>query len=454
MSSGLFQAEGDQRWGDPLRHVGHVRDVGGHSDQVFTRIIAGLDPMARVPRARDSDQWMSLVLASCDYPAALDRVTSLYPCDERSAMFTPPERMSSAQLLTLGLVNAMTGAWHGLDHVRSAAAFLSERTGPVSAGSEWMVVCAIRTLLLANRVDEAAEHADAAHRVMGEHSSRGWRARIASLRALAALLQGDVRTAVDLSERSLRSIQPQRWGSRIGEPLACAVLGNIALGRIGAAAHHLRTAPPELLGESSHSLWYRYALGHFCLHTGDPRGAVTWHMSCGRSLVEWGMPLEHLYHWRLSAAAAYQVLGEQDVAAHLVDAVLQSRVDEFREEAEESGVPVRAIFRAARELTLSLLTRHSADADFCLTLHRAHDQPPGWEAARPSGAPDERQRAPFLSALTDSELKVAHLAREGKQNKMIARELSITISTVEQHLTRAYRKLGIRTRRELRLVLG
>ncbi|MDX2681401.1 response regulator transcription factor [Streptomyces sp. NY05-11A] len=39
--------------------------------------------------------------------------------------------------------------------------------------------------------------------------------------------------------------------------------------------------------------------------------------------------------------------------------------------------------------------------------------------------------------------------RPGATNEQIARKLFITVSTVERHLTRAYRKLGIRRRTQL-----
>ena len=44
--------------------------------------------------------------------------------------------------------------------------------------------------------------------------------------------------------------------------------------------------------------------------------------------------------------------------------------------------------------------------------------------------------------LSPSERRVATLAASGKTNRAIARELHITDSTVEQHLTRVYRKTG------------
>ncbi|MDL4815414.1 helix-turn-helix transcriptional regulator [Actinomadura opuntiae] len=53
------------------------------------------------------------------------------------------------------------------------------------------------------------------------------------------------------------------------------------------------------------------------------------------------------------------------------------------------------------------------------------------------------------NGLTDAERRVAALAAHGYSNRQIARELFITVSTVEQHLTRVYRKLNVGRRAEL-----
>jgi DNA-binding CsgD family transcriptional regulator/tetratricopeptide (TPR) repeat protein len=63
-----------------------------------------------------------------------------------------------------------------------------------------------------------------------------------------------------------------------------------------------------------------------------------------------------------------------------------------------------------------------------------------------------RARADALSgvgALTASERRVADLATEGYTNKDIAQLLYVTPKTIEVHLSSVYRKLGIRSRREL-----
>ncbi|MCM3887558.1 helix-turn-helix transcriptional regulator [Frankia sp. R82] len=363
--------------------------------------------------------------------------------------------MGQGQRLALGLVNAMTRAWPGFDHRAGARDYLEDRGQQVIAGHEWMAACAVRTLLFSDRSADAARYADVVHSTLGERNPVGWRARITSLRASAALLDGDVQAAVDLGERALRMMQPRRWGTRIGEPLSVAVIGNVILGRLGTAAHYLRTAPSAVIEESSHALWYRYALGTFYLSTGNHRGAAESFMSCGRSLAEWGIPLDDICEWRLSAAAAYQLAGERDIAAHLVDLALRERLDEIRKSAADGDESLNRIYRATRESTLSALSEFSSEPDFYLMLRDMCGDGLGLSAAKFAARPAAMSRPiSFLATLTDSELKVASLVGQGRHNKEVARELNITTSTVEQHLTRVYRKLGVRNRRELRSVVS
>jgi DNA-binding CsgD family transcriptional regulator len=54
-----------------------------------------------------------------------------------------------------------------------------------------------------------------------------------------------------------------------------------------------------------------------------------------------------------------------------------------------------------------------------------------------------------VAALTPAERRVASLAAQGPTNREIAQTLFVTEKTVEIHLTRAYRKLGIRSRWQL-----
>ncbi|HLF69208.1 MAG TPA: AAA family ATPase [Gaiellaceae bacterium] len=58
-------------------------------------------------------------------------------------------------------------------------------------------------------------------------------------------------------------------------------------------------------------------------------------------------------------------------------------------------------------------------------------------------------RRPKGDVLTEMETQVATLAAAGRSNKAIAQTLHVSVHTVEAHLTRAYRKLGVQSRAEL-----
>ena len=59
-----------------------------------------------------------------------------------------------------------------------------------------------------------------------------------------------------------------------------------------------------------------------------------------------------------------------------------------------------------------------------------------------------------VAALTASERRVASLAATGRTNKEVAQELFVTVKTVETHLARAFQKLAISSRGELRQAMA
>jgi DNA-binding NarL/FixJ family response regulator len=70
------------------------------------------------------------------------------------------------------------------------------------------------------------------------------------------------------------------------------------------------------------------------------------------------------------------------------------------------------------------------------------------------GARPRRDAQSGVESLTPGERRVADLAVAGRSNREIAQELYVTPKTVEVHLSNAYRKLGIRSRRELERAMG
>jgi DNA-binding CsgD family transcriptional regulator len=69
------------------------------------------------------------------------------------------------------------------------------------------------------------------------------------------------------------------------------------------------------------------------------------------------------------------------------------------------------------------------------------------------GRPRRLQTTGFES-LTPAELRVVRLAADGHTNGSIAAELFVNLKTVESHLTRAYKKLGVTDRAELKTALA
>jgi DNA-binding CsgD family transcriptional regulator len=66
-----------------------------------------------------------------------------------------------------------------------------------------------------------------------------------------------------------------------------------------------------------------------------------------------------------------------------------------------------------------------------------------------SGARPRRTALSGVASLTPSEERVARLAADGMTNREVAQQLFVTPKTVEVHLSNAYRKLEIRSRRQL-----
>jgi DNA-binding NarL/FixJ family response regulator len=81
-------------------------------------------------------------------------------------------------------------------------------------------------------------------------------------------------------------------------------------------------------------------------------------------------------------------------------------------------------------------------------LHAIHLASRGLHVLPPAVMPEFAPVGPDL--LTPREADVLELLQSGRSNAEIAQTLHVSVETVRSHARRVYRKLGVRTRRELR----
>ncbi|WP_157555338.1 helix-turn-helix transcriptional regulator [Nocardia crassostreae] len=353
-----------------------------------------------------------------------------------------------------------------------------------------VLVAAVDCLIHSDRLDTADAWCAALLAEAAARSAPTWQSVFAAARAETLLRKGDLTGAAEYATLALNLVPAEHLGVWVGRPIAVLVRACTAQGKHAEAAAQLRRPVPRALFESRFALPYLSAYGEHCLATGRAEDALRHIRRCGNLMHEWNLDFAWLVPWRNELAAAWLALGQQWQAQTFVTAHLD--LIGGAEAHHSGGTALRllaATSDAHRRVVLLrravALLRAGADevelATALTDLSEAYRAIGDVDRARPllreaarlaegAGAQVLRGRlrgvrplpepatAPVaatarLEALSPAERRVAELAAHGRRNREIAAELDITTSTVEQHLTRVYRKLSVARRSELRFAL-
>lgn len=318
---------------------------------------------------------------------------------------------------------------------------------------------AITALAWDDKTERAEEWCTSLSEDARRRGARTWQAVIDAVWSGITLRRGDIAAAASLAKSTLELLPPRAWGVAISYPLTTLLTANTLSGAFRTAAEVLRHPVPDTVFDTVGGLFYLRARGYYHLATNRVLAAVSDFQQCRRLLREWDADLPALLPWRTDLAEANLRLGEPRAAAELARQQMELEIDPSAHGAALRilafvGDPARRIgllqnaaeqFKVAgNRLELGKTARALAQlrqrrGETVLTPEPKRERPP----AKPAPKPVAKVESAEAAVLSESEMRVAQLAALGHTNRQIASTLFITMSTVEQHLTRVYRKLGV-----------
>jgi DNA-binding NarL/FixJ family response regulator len=347
------------------------------------------------------------------------------------------------------------------------------------------ITTALMALICEDMLDRAAFWCNA---LLRESQASGgsplWRAVITGFWAMVETRRGNLAAAEDHARAAMAMLTNKAWGVAIGAPLSSLLFALTARGKHEDAAAYLRKPVPEAMFGTPYGMLYLYARGEYYLATGRAQAALADFTECGDRMVAWRLDHPGLVPWRVKAAEAHLLLGNTSKARALAQeqlAQVGSRSSRTR------GISLRVLALTSHPSKRTALLRESAEVlqDSGARLELAHTftelsnahlalgevgraqwaarqaqnltdrcgiTTPDSELVQPNieqRESDNEVGKALLDRLSEAERRVAMLAAYGYTNCQISGKLFITVSTVEQHLTRVYRKLGVAGRVEL-----
>ncbi|MEU4773589.1 AAA family ATPase [Micromonospora sp. NPDC023644] len=374
-----------------------------------------------------------------------------------------------------------------LDRGDASAVEQAERalstTGLDGEPNMWTAVCALIAMIYADRLDLAGDWCDRLGRDPATPRYPTPSAMLTALRATVAGRLGDLPRAEKLADEALGQLSPKGWGVVIGIPLAVRIRALTFMDQLDAAATCIQMPVPPAMFETPIGLHYLQARGMHALAAGSPEAALADFQLCGQLMSRWRLDFSGLVPWRTESARALLRMGRRQQAGRLVrDELARLRPVHVRHRAAalrvlaatEEGpdrIPhLRSAVRLLRQCGDRMELAHNL-ADLGHAYQQVGDRRQARVASRSArllaeecgipmlrpGAPTARNGAAegrpdttaVVHGLTDAECSVATLAAQGHTNREIAEKLFLTVSAIEQRLTRIYRKLDVNSRSEL-----
>ena len=349
---------------------------------------------------------------------------------------------------------------------------------------------ALLTLTYGGRTDSAASWCDTFIEEARMRKAPSRQARLAATRAEIAMRLGDLTGARQHATDALTVMPASSWGVAVGGPLSVLIMAATAIGDFGAVRDYLDEPVPEEMFQTRFGLHYLYARGRYSAAIGELPLALRDFKRCGQLAAQWGLDTPGLVPWRIDAAEALLRLRSPEQAQQLITdqlnrcgkgeprvramglrlyaacSELRHRPMYLRQAADlhhggdnyelartlvDLANAFQALGESRRVGMIARRARVTAEKAGAQLIIAALDREAGWDE---SEAAQAVQPAQGLTVLSEAERRVAALAAAGYSNREISEKLYITISTVEQHLTRTYRKLNVTRRSDLPVSLN
>lgn len=461
---------------------GRTEDATEAMDQ-----LVGLRPTVNEPLGSllsSTKDWLSHA-----YPQFLPGGTDSTPAASADGAGAPPAQQDQAA----AVLSAVLRQGDGDGRCTRVAEQILQGT-PLSDNSLEAITSALQTLIYGERLPMAARWCDM---LLAEAEARGvtwWQAVFSGCRAEIAIRNGELADAERHAARALDLIGPQGWGVAVGVPLGALLYTATAMGDFESARKYLKEPVPSAMFQTRYGLAYQRARGRYYLATDRLQAALADFRYCGELMTAWGLDAPALVPWRSDSAEVHLRLGDHERARQLAQEQMalagspKSRTHGASLRVLAATIGHRGRLRLLKEsvevlqasgdrLTLTqalydLSRAHQVLGDFgkarmisrragrlakeCRVdrvqdqLAPSHEQPlmlvPDEGDTWTQPGTTARQAADML---TLSERKVAALASLGYTNREISGKLHITVSTVEQHLTKIFRKLKVKRRTDL-----